>query len=126
MAITVDDIAEAVDIEEVIQEYMAGGLDKEQTREMLKELMKLKVSPGDRLLFRYPVPDPNNPAVPPRWYAYAVRCPRCRKPSVYFFQDFGPGCSGMDGGCGYKVPKEKRPWYDPPSDVNRGRAPYKT
>ncbi|GEM_PF-5682291 len=126
MAIPISNGDTALEIERIVWRYMRGLLSKEATDKLMNILREsLKVTPGDRLLFRYPVPDPQNPTLPPRIMEYAVRCPRCRKPFVYFFQDFGPGCSGTDGGCGCKVAKEKRPGYEPPNDAQRGTAPHK-
>lgn len=109
-----------------VHRYMLRKATPENVKELLIMLKDAGVGIGGRIAFRYAVPDSNNPTLPPRWYVYAVCCPFCRKPTVYFFADFGPGCSGMNGGCGYKVPKEKRPWYTPPNDANRGSAPQQT
>lgn len=114
MAITVQNLAAAMGFEISAQVYMLGGMNRAETREMLGEFKDARINIGDHLLFRYPVVDPNNPTLDARWYLYPVCCPKCGRPTVYFFADFGPGCSGMNGGCGYKVAREKRPWYTPP------------
>lgn len=125
MAIKVDNLAEAIEFEIAVQVYMLGEFDKKETRAMLKKFVELEVNIGDYLLLRYPVVDPNHSTLDVRWRLYPVHCPKCGKPTVYFFSDFGPGCSGMNGGCGYKVLKEKRPWYEFPNDANRGSVPQK-
>ncbi|MBI2075440.1 MAG: hypothetical protein HYT82_02095 [Candidatus Harrisonbacteria bacterium] len=103
-----------------VRRYMLGKSSRADVLELLDLLKIAGVSLGGRICFRYQV-TVGQDVITKR---YDVCCPMCRKPTIYFFADFGPGCSGMDGGCGYKVPKEKRPWYDPPSnDPNRGTAP---
>lgn len=102
-----EDVVRAIRL--VIQ-YLQRKCTRKETWDMMELLAKFKIGLGTKVVFHYTVKvgtDTFN-------RQYHVTCPKCENPSVYFLPDFGPGCSEADGGCGYKVPEEKRPWYTPP------------
>lgn len=103
----------------LVIQYLRRKCTPEETREMMRLLTQFNIGMGTKAVFHYTVMVGTDTLK----RRYHVACPNCGKSTIYLFSDFGPGCSGMDGGCGYKVPKEKRPWYEPPNDANRGSAP---
>lgn len=123
MAIQVGNENNVAEIDDAVQAYMLGELTLGEAREFCAVLQnKLKIVFGQWLVFRYAVVDAQNQTIAER--EKALRCPQCGKPSVYFLLDFGPACSGENGGCGLKAPEEKRPWYAPPyTHEDEAKAP---
>lgn len=72
-----------------IHDYLAGKNDELQNTALKIDLEARGIKPGERIPgFRCPNP-------------------RCKRP-LYYLGEFGPGCSGAQGGCGLKAPAGKR------------------
>lgn len=113
MAINVKSENDVKDIGEAVSAYMLGKLPREETG-ILREAFRdeLNIAFGQWLVFRFPILDVQSQDIVER--EWALRCPGCGKPTLYFVQEFGPACLGDCGGCGLKAPFERRMWYVPP------------